>query len=77
MITVYNNKLDQWIAGLSGDTTHVVVISGHHNVAVHSPAFSPTEIEKKKSFYLLIEHCTHIVILLTHTHTYEIYIFYI
>lgn len=75
MIRVYNNKLDQWIAGLSSDTTHVVAISCHHDVAVHSPAFSPTEMEKKN--VILFINCTLHTHrnFFTHTHTYEIYIY--
>ena len=34
-------SLDHWVAGCSGDTTHVVIVTSHHDVTLHSPLSSP------------------------------------
>lgn len=33
--------LQSRIGGISGDSTLVVSVTGHHNIATHSPAFAP------------------------------------
>ena len=34
-------SLDHWVASLGGDTTHVVIVTSHHDVALHSPFGTP------------------------------------
>jgi len=35
------SSLDHWVASCSGDTTHVVIVTSHHDVALHSPFGTP------------------------------------
>ena len=42
------NVLDEWVAGLGGDAAHVVVVTSHVDVAVHSPTLAPA-VEERNS----------------------------
>jgi hypothetical protein len=39
--SVTSAVLDQWIASLGGDTALVSLVTGHHDVSLHSPGRTP------------------------------------
>ena len=44
--------LHQWVACRSGNAAHVVVVSGHHDVAVVSPRCTPTRKKEKSNSFI-------------------------
>lgn len=38
--------LDEWIAGASGDTTLVALVTRHHDVSLHSPGGTPAVLHE-------------------------------
>lgn len=42
-----DKPLDNWVAGVCGDATLVVLVSAHLNVAFHSPRLAPAKEIKK------------------------------
>ena len=39
-------RLHEWVAGRRGDAALVVLVSGHHDVALHSPASTPGVLDE-------------------------------
>ena len=61
-ITKLNNcvqLLQGGVGGISGDATLVVLVSGHHDVALVSPVLAPTVYWREREKTLTLQHTCH------------------
>ena len=42
------SSLETWVGGIAGNSTLVVVVPGHHDVAIHTPTGTPALTQTDK-----------------------------